>query len=104
MGDGTGCDNMTCLIVLLNYKPTARTPVMTDSSEADSSTTDEALPRKETDKNDAEAKQKSSATENEKQESNGSEKRPRESSSEEGMSEAEAQPEKRAKLEDATVT
>ena len=89
---------MTCLIVLLNYKPTAKTPVNTDSSEADSSTTNEARPSNDSNK------EKGSSSENEKQDSNGSEKRARESSSEEGMSEADAQPEKRAKLGDTTVT
>lgn len=105
MGDGTGCDNMTCMIVLFNYKPTTKTPIMTDSSEADSSTTDEAQPSKETVKNsDTATEQKSSSSETKQQESSGMEKRERESSSEEGVSEAEAQPEKRARLEDTTVT
>lgn len=94
MGDGTGCDNMTCIIVLFHYKSRSSTPVNFDCSEADSSTVDESQPDKET---------KSSSTQNQ-QENSGADKRPRENCSADSQTDAESQPEKRARLEEDSTT
>lgn len=46
MGDGTGCDNMTCIIVVLNRPSTTGTKRNCDH--LDTSTTEEQLPEKRT--------------------------------------------------------
>ena len=122
MGDGTGCDNMTCIIVVLNARTDTQSLKQSDSSEADSSSKEDTSVDKQTGVSDQQEPASSSSGEMDTQQESGSgtekqidsekqgendkgtEKRPRENCVADSPSKCESQPEKRARLEESTVT